>query len=811
MESRHLQEGTLLDERYQIQQVLGEGGFGITYRAVNQRIGLKVAVKELFWRDHVRRTEGSPEISLIAEEDDAEYQALKEKFMREARLLRDFAQEPGVVRVLDYFEANHTAYLVMEYLEGMTFRQYMKKNGVFPAESLFRRILPLMESLEHIHQGGVIHRDISPDNIMVLEDGSFRLLDFGAARKYKTAAGGQYTAVVRENYAPGEQFDRNGRQGPWTDVYALCATLYEGVTGSPPESAVQRMFLDELKSPSELGASLEKPYERIILKGLAMAPEERYQDLAEMRMDVESALPLLVEPDRRRRRIMAGVLAAAGLACLTAGILLYREYDRTHRFRNVETETFRLTAHEEMTAEEFAAAQELVEEELKEFAGEENYIMETEGDAITVTLPLEEFGGREIGPVLEERFAGIVEEKPFQYEYEIQAVWEDPDSSLTAGENQCMPEEIEGVTVTQIYAGSEFSSSAVAQMTRGEWSSLLTDMKVRLDSLDTPYAFGILYGNEANVVVKLAAERTGPVIAETLGRNQWLTVRDRWFCDSADLIRNAYEEGGTEVLSAEEDGEGGLRLVCRTTYADETEKLREASAYSLGSGENRLYLQLESGEYLAGAPLTEPVTDGVVEFTEFYLENGGDSQAQRALLEYLCALVNETDLPENLLPAGRMFEDEQGNLLFGAEEEEYYGVRLAESPPEEEVRELAEQMASDGWDVRPGEGTAVWVSLHLDADEGLVEEGFRLAAEFVRDYGLEEQWGTWYLCLMEETEDVRCRIVLDDSLDGRRLSAQLVMTGEAIEPYLDEAAEAWSRLSLGENVVRKEPVLEGSM
>ena len=151
------------------------------------------------------------------------------------------------------------------------------------------------KGLGHIHGAGVIHRDISPDNLMILKDGNLKLLDFGAARNYKTAAGGQYTAIAKENYAPGEQFDRKGNQGPWTDIYALCATIYEGVTGAPPESAVQRMFLDELKKPSQTGISIEAAYEKIIMKGLAMKPEDRYTDTEQMKKAVEAALPLLTE------------------------------------------------------------------------------------------------------------------------------------------------------------------------------------------------------------------------------------------------------------------------------------------------------------------------------------------------------------------------------------------------------------------------------------------------------------------------------------------------------------------------------------
>lgn len=808
MENHQLPEGTLLDERYLVQEVLGEGGFGITYAAVNQRIRLKVAVKELFWKDHVRRAPGnSRALEVISEEEKQDYEALKEKFMREARLLRDFDQEPGVVRVLDYFEANHTAYLVMEYLEGITFRQYIKKHGVFEPEDLFRRLLPLLESLGHIHGAGVIHRDISPDNLMILKDGNLKLLDFGAARNYKTAAGGQYTAIAKENYAPGEQFDRKGNQGPWTDIYALCATIYEGVTGAPPESAVQRMFLDELKKPSQTGISIEAAYEKIIMKGLAMKPEDRYTDTEQMKKAVEAALPLLTEAGKGQRRMAAGILTGIGLAGLAIGIFWYREYDRTHKFRNIDTETFWLKADGEMTAEEFAEAQMLVEERLAEMAGEDNYIMEVEGDAVTVTLPLAEFEGQEIAPVLEEQFVSVNAEKPFQYEYEIQAVWEDPAASLTAGENQCLPEEVEGAAVTQIYASNY--DSAAAQMTRGEWSNLFTDMKVRLDSLNTPYAVGYLYGDEESIVVKLAAEKTGERIRDSLGRNALPYIRSRWNCDSVPLTRNPYREGGTELLSVEEGEDGSCRLVCRLTDPEAAAQLQEVSEYSLENGETELYLDMDFGDYIAGAALTGPVTDGTLEFTDIYLRDGGENiEAQRSLLEYFCAVVNDTSLPEQLFPGDRMLQDEEGKIVFGADDEAYYGVVLEESPPAEAFRALTEQMEAEGWEISRKEEQTAWIQLGISADEGLIREGFSRAAEFIRKYGLADGRGSFYLCLTGEPGEERCRIVLSDSVTGRNMSAKLVMVGETMEPYFQEAGEAWEKLSLGGGIQMEEPMLE---
>ena len=538
MNSHQLPEGVLLDERYLIQGVLGEGGFGITYAGLNQRLGMQVAIKEFFWRGHVMRNAGdSEDISVIRPEEQADFDSLKEKFLKEARMIRDFNQEQGVVRILDYFEANHTAYLVMEYVDGMTFRKYMEQNGVFSPENLFRRMLPLMESLSHIHKSGVIHRDISPDNIMVLPDGSFKLLDFGAARNFRTAAGGKYTAIARENYAPGEQFDKNGEQGPWTDVYALCATMYEGVTGCPPDSAVQRMFLDELKKPSELGTAIEKSYEEILMKGLSLSAARRYADMEEMAEAVKAALPRPPKTETGKKPVFAAVLACAACVCLVLGILLYREYDKNHKFRNVVTESFQLTALEQMTADEFAQAQKLLQDQLENFAGPDNYILEIEGNQITVTLPLDTFGGQEIAPILEERFVNLIEDRPFLYEYEIQAVWEDPDTSLIPGDNQCRPEELSGLTVVQVY-----ESVSQKQLTKGQLSNMYTDMKTRLDSLGIPYAFGLLYGNEDKIVLQTSVDHMGELVNVTLGKSGgFFYLQGRWNQDRVYINRNAYD------------------------------------------------------------------------------------------------------------------------------------------------------------------------------------------------------------------------------------------------------------------------------
>lgn len=315
-----LQPGVLLDGRYRVDYVLGEGGFGITYAAENTRIGLKVAIKELFWRDHsVRNMAVSPEIVLSRTQDVTVFQKQKDRFLREARTLRSFSGLPGIVHVLDYFEANGTAYIVMERVDGETLGSIISRGNIMDAESLFRHALPLIESLGRIHQEGVIHRDISPDNIMVQPDGSWTLIDFGAARQFAQEQAKPYTTIAKVSYSPGEQYDKNGRQGPWTDVYSLCATLYHCIVGSPPESAIQRMFLDELKSPSEMGIILAPEHEKILMKGLQMDSTRRYSSMEELAQAIYATLPQRAS-NNERKPFFIGL--TVGLVCMVAVIIL---------------------------------------------------------------------------------------------------------------------------------------------------------------------------------------------------------------------------------------------------------------------------------------------------------------------------------------------------------------------------------------------------------------------------------------------------------------------------------------------------------
>lgn len=272
-----LRAGTLLYNRYLIGKALGQGGFGITYIGFDTTLELRVAIKEYYPNGFSNRNnEVTNNVTLTANYADL-YQRGKTRFMQEARILARFYEEPGIVSVRDFFEGNNTAYIVMEYLGGATLKNFIGAKGKIPMDKLLPMFHPMILSLEKIHSQGIIHRDISPDNIMVLQNGTLKLLDFGAAREVDEEK--SISVMLKPGYAPEEQYRRKGRQGPWTDVYALCATIYFCLTGVRPEEAVERVLNDDIKRPSEFGVQISQAQESVIIRGLSVHAADRYQSV----------------------------------------------------------------------------------------------------------------------------------------------------------------------------------------------------------------------------------------------------------------------------------------------------------------------------------------------------------------------------------------------------------------------------------------------------------------------------------------------------------------------------------------------------
>ena len=278
-----LSPGTVLSSRYLVGAVLGEGGFGITYIGRDLNLDVRVAIKEYYPSGFVNRNHThSGNVTANTGEQEVVFNKGKDSFLKEARILAKFSMEPGVVGVRDFFKENNTAYITMDFLEGITLKTWLEQCGKIPTNQILSLMKPIMTALSSIHKQGLIHRDISPDNIMLMKDGSLKLLDFGAARTMSGLDEKSLSVMLKPGYAPEEQYRSRGVQGPWTDIYALCATIYKCVTGVALDDAMQRVFEDETKAPSELGTQITQAQEAALLKGIAVLQKNRFQFIDEL-------------------------------------------------------------------------------------------------------------------------------------------------------------------------------------------------------------------------------------------------------------------------------------------------------------------------------------------------------------------------------------------------------------------------------------------------------------------------------------------------------------------------------------------------
>ncbi|SEP44580.1 Putative peptidoglycan binding domain-containing protein [Rhodospirillales bacterium URHD0017] len=264
--------------RYEVVSVLGQGGFGITYRARDAQLGREVAVKEYLPLALAVRQHGTTVLprSTTAAQD---FAWGRDRFVAEGRTLASLQNAPGIVRVFDFLEANGTAYIVMQLVQGETLENRLKAGPLAPA-AIERVLWPLLDGLEQVHHAGFLHRDIKPANILLDATGHPTLIDFGASRAAMLGRTSAMTAIFTPGYAAGEQMT-SARQGPWTDIYGLSATLYHAITGAAPPSAFDRMLDDEYQplarmAPPGFGRGLLVGLDA----GLAVRASDRPQSIA---------------------------------------------------------------------------------------------------------------------------------------------------------------------------------------------------------------------------------------------------------------------------------------------------------------------------------------------------------------------------------------------------------------------------------------------------------------------------------------------------------------------------------------------------
>lgn len=287
--TRALPLGTILNGKYFLGKVLGEGGFGITYLAMDLNFEIPVAVKEYFPVGLASRDtsiEGNTEnISVITGEKKKYYDYGIQSFSAEAKNLAKFQRTDGIIAVKDFFLENSTAYLVMEYIDGKTLKQYLEeKDAPLSEEETLRLIRPILNALQKIHEEGIIHRDISPENIMLAKDGRVVLIDFGAARISTGAETKSLTVLLKNGYAPVEQYQTQGKQGPYTDIYAICATMYRMMSGEKPQEAIDRMVEDKVvRLEIKSGLHISHIVSAVVQKGLAVQAKDRFQTVKELK------------------------------------------------------------------------------------------------------------------------------------------------------------------------------------------------------------------------------------------------------------------------------------------------------------------------------------------------------------------------------------------------------------------------------------------------------------------------------------------------------------------------------------------------
>ncbi|WP_302790179.1 serine/threonine protein kinase [Anaerobutyricum hallii] len=280
-EAYHLAPGEILNHKYIVGTAIDSGGFGIIYRAWDAQMEQVVAIKEYFPNGVVSRVPGQNDVIIYSGKNREVFRKGVDRFLVEARNMAEFSQ-PDIVALYDYFEENNTAYIVMEYLDGVSFKEYLKeRGGQIPREEVVDITLHVLAALEEIHSHHIIHRDISPDNIFLCSNHRVKVIDFGAARFSSGEESSNFSTIVKPSYAPAEQYRTKSRQGPFTDLYALGACMYQAATGEKPQESLARAMHDDLRPPKELNPEVPEYLSDIIMKAMAMDEDERFQSSEE--------------------------------------------------------------------------------------------------------------------------------------------------------------------------------------------------------------------------------------------------------------------------------------------------------------------------------------------------------------------------------------------------------------------------------------------------------------------------------------------------------------------------------------------------
>lgn len=328
-EKHHLPPRTILKGQYLVGCALGEGGFGITYIGWDLFLHMPVAIKEYFPSGVVIRDQGQHTVNVFAGKDEQSFLLGRDRFFREAQKVARFDNNPGVVSVKNCFLENGTAYIIMEYISGINLGTYAaQRGGKLGFQETLQLLKTPIQTLEELHRYSTYHRDISPENLMLSKTGTVKLIDFGSAMESDSEKKTR-VLMVRSGYSPVEMYSSTGKDGPYSDVYSMAATIYKLITGVTPPAATERLNADSLVRPTMLGVKeISQEQEDALMKGMAVQLNDRYQTMAEFFHDLYgygiNDAPLS-KPQPKHRTLLV-LLALACVALLVgAGILLGRQ------------------------------------------------------------------------------------------------------------------------------------------------------------------------------------------------------------------------------------------------------------------------------------------------------------------------------------------------------------------------------------------------------------------------------------------------------------------------------------------------------
>ncbi len=329
----HLHPGITLQNRYQIGTVVSFGGFGVIYRAWDSQLDTIVAIKEFFPATIVTRIPGDAKVIPLGKGEKLEiYNRSKALFIEEARNTAKFSNHPNITNVYNYFEENNTAYMVMEFLEGITLKGYLDQcGGKIDIETTINILLSIISALKEVHKAGFLHRDISPDNIFICTNNVIKLIDFGAA-KFSDEENEQYREVVlKPGYAPPEQYEKKSKQAPWTDIYALGATMYRAITGMVPVESTNRLVEDTLERPKSIVPNIPDYIDAALIRAMSLTPQFRFRNVTEFEQAILAKKVMRSEAEQKRFLLIRRIVSVSIVASIILVVGIHSHLEYKHR------------------------------------------------------------------------------------------------------------------------------------------------------------------------------------------------------------------------------------------------------------------------------------------------------------------------------------------------------------------------------------------------------------------------------------------------------------------------------------------------